>query len=319
MSVAVDDFQVRAGQYRHELLVHCYRLLGSIHEAEDLVQETMERAWRAWDRYDEQRASVRTWLYKIATNACLSALKGRTRRPLPSGLGGPSDDPDAPLVMRFDLPWLEPFPDTRLGDPLSHVVRRGSLRLALIAAMQLLPARQRAVLILRDVLEFTAAEVAELLDTSVAAVNSALQRARAGLAGATELRIAEPDDTSARTLVDRYIKAFEAADVDALVTLLTEDVIMEMPPVPLWYRGTEHYGRFMAGVFARRGPHWRMLPIAANTQPAVVAYCRADDGLYRPHSVQVWTMKGDKLAHSVVFADPRVLAAFELAPVLSVV
>src|SRR6185437_11919966 len=193
------------------------------------------RAWRARDRYDEQRASVRTWLYRIATNACLTALEGRARRPLPSGLGAPSEDPDAPLVPSFEVPWLQPFPDERLDDPAARVTRRGSLRLALVAAMQLLPPRQRAVLLLRDVLEFTAAEVATLLDTSAAAVNSALQRARAGLSAATptESGTAEPDDPAVRDIVDRYSRSFEAADVQTLVALLTEDAVLEMPPVPL--------------------------------------------------------------------------------------
>jgi RNA polymerase sigma-70 factor (ECF subfamily) len=314
-----EDFEAQTGRYRHELVVHCYRLLGSVHEAEDLVQETMLRAWRARDRYDEKLASVRTWLYRIATNACLTALEGRTRRPLPSGLGGPSDDPDTPLVPSFDVPWLQPFPDARLADPASQVVRRGSLRLALIAAMQLLPPKQRAVLILRDVLEFTASEVAALLDTSPAAVNSALQRARARLSGATltESQIAEPDDSAVRDIVDRYIRSFEAADVDTLVTLLTDDAILEMPPVPLWYLGKVDYGRFIARVFDMRGTDWRMIPTSANAQPAVVAYCRGDDGAYHLHTLQVFTVTPAGIACNVVFQDPAVFAAFELPAVLN--
>ncbi|MFB4299728.1 RNA polymerase subunit sigma-70 [Actinomadura sp. NTSP31] len=191
-----EDFEARVGPHRRELLVHCYRMLGSVHEAEDLVQETMLRAWRARERYDAGLASVRTWLYRIATNACLTALEGRARRPLPSGLGAPSDDPGAPLAPALDVPWLQPFPDALLGDPAALAVRRGTLRLALIAAMQVLPPKQRAVLILRDVLEFPAAEVAALLETTPAAVNSALQRARAGLEGASpaEDDVAEPGD-----------------------------------------------------------------------------------------------------------------------------
>lgn len=312
------DFEAHIAPYRHELMVHCYRLLGSVHEAEDLVQETMLRAWRARDRYDERLASVRTWLYKIATNACLTALQGRTRRPLPSGLGGPSDDPDTPLVPALDVPWLEPFPDARFTDPASRIAGRASLRLALIAAMQLLPPRQRAILILRDVLEFTAAEVAALLDTTPAAVNSALQRARAGLSGAavTETEIAEPDDDQIRYLVDRYIRSFEAADVGTLVSLLTDDAVLEMPPVPLWYRGKEDYGRFIARVFTMRGADWRMIPISANTQPAVAAYCRGTDGAHRLHTLQVFTVTPAGIARNVVFQDPRVFVAFGLPTTL---
>jgi RNA polymerase sigma-70 factor (ECF subfamily) len=313
-----EDFEATAGPHRYELLVHCYRLLGSVDEAEDLVQETMLRAWRARDRYDGQVASVRTWLYKIATNVCLTALQGRARRPLPSGLGGPSDDPGIPLVPAFDVPWLQPFPDARLADPASQVVQRGSLRLALIAALQVLPPRQRAVLILRDVLEFTASEAAALLGTSPAAVNSALQRARAGLSAATltEGQIAEPDDSAVRDIVDRYIRAFEAADVDTLVKLLTDDAVLEMPPVPLWYLGKVDYGRFIARVFAMRGADWRMIPTSANAQPAVAAYCRGDDGTYRLHTLQVLTVTAAGIAHNVVFQDPRVFAAFELRAAL---
>jgi RNA polymerase sigma-70 factor (ECF subfamily) len=170
------------------------------------------------------------------------------------------------------------------------------------------------VLILRDVLEFGAAEVADLLDTSVAAVNSALQRARAGLSGAAEHEVAEPADTAARAAIDRYITAFESADVPGLVRLLTDDVVLEMPPVPVWYQGRDHYGRFMDRVFATR-PDWRMLPITANGQPAAAAYCRGDGG-YRPHSVQVFTVTPAGIARNVVFADLRVFPVFELPPVL---
>jgi RNA polymerase sigma-70 factor (ECF subfamily) len=312
-----EDFERHTAPYRHELLVHCYRMLGSVHEAEDVVQETMLRAWRAKDRYDERLASVRTWLYKIATNACLTASRSRMRRPLPSGLGGPGD-PEAPLVPSLDVPWLEPFPDARLMDPAAHAVRRAGLRLALIAAMQVLPPRQRAVLILRDVLEFTAPEVAALLDTSPAAVNSALQRARAGLSGAalSETDVAEPDDARSKDIVDRYIQSFEAADVDTLVTLLTDDAVLEMPPVPLWLHGREDYGRFITRVFAMRGTGWRMLATSANLQPAVAAYCRDSGGAHRLHTLQVFTPTPAGIARNVVFQDQRVFAAFGLRTIL---
>ncbi|TDD87946.1 sigma-70 family RNA polymerase sigma factor [Actinomadura darangshiensis] len=302
--------------YRRELLVHCYRMVGSVHEAEDLVQETMLRAWRSRDRYDERLASVRTWLYRIATNACLTALRGRARRPLPSGLGAPSDDPDAPLAPDFEVPWLHPFPDALLDDPASRIVRRGSLRLALVAAMQALPPRQRAVLILRDVLEYSAAEVAALLETSPAAVNSALQRARAGLSGITpEEEVAEPDDAAVSAVLDRYIASFEAADVDGLVSLLTDDAVLEMPPVPLWYLGRDDYGRFMARIFATRGGDWRTARTAANGQPALAAY-RMSDGAYRLHTVQIFTITPKGVSRNVVFQDPRVFATFDLPQTL---
>jgi RNA polymerase sigma-70 factor, ECF subfamily len=307
------DFGARIEPHRYELTAHCYRMLGSIHEAEDLVQETMLRAWRARAGYDERLASIRTWLYTIATNACLTALEGRARRPLPTGLVGVSEDLDAPLVPDWEVPWLQPFPDARWGDPAAHLARRGSLRLALIAALQALPPRQRAVLVLREVLEFTAAEVAGLLDTTPAAVNSALQRARAGLAesGRAEPDVAEPDEAAVRDTVDRFVAAFEAADVDALVALLTDDAVLEMPPVPLWYRGRRDYGGFMTRVFARRGRHWRMLPISANGQPAFAAYCRGESG-FRLHTLQVLTVTPAGVSHHVVFQDPQVFAAFQL-------
>jgi RNA polymerase sigma-70 factor, ECF subfamily len=306
------DFESAAGQHRRELVAYCYRMLGSVHEAEDLAQETLLRAWKARERYDEGKASVRTWLYRIATNVCLTALEGKARRPLPSGLGPPSTDPDAPLQPSFEVPWLQPFPI----DPADQAVRRGSMRLALVAAMQLLPARQRAVWVLREGLQFSAAEVAGLLDTSVASVNSALQRARAGLADVVEDDVTPADDRGVRDAVEAYVRAFEAGDVDALVELLTEDAILEMPPVPLWYVGRDDYGVFIRRVFAMRGVGWRMVPTAANGQPAVAAYAPDPDGGHRLHTLQVFTVIGGKIAHTVVFQDPSVFAAFELPVVL---
>jgi len=294
--------------YRGELVTYCYRMLGSYHEAEDLTQETMLRAWKARDRYDPARASVRTWLYRIAANACLSALEGRARRPLPSGLGAPSDDPGAPLTPAFDIPWLQPFPDARFD-----IEARADMRLALVAAMQLLPPRQRAVLVLREVLQFSAAEVAVQLGTTVPAVNSALQRARALLAeagGAGE--VTEPDDPEARGVIDRYVRAFEAADVPALVGLLTDDAVMEMPPVPLWYRGSRDYGLFMRRVFEMRGPGWAARRLSANGQPALAAYAPDPAGGRQLHTLQVFTVAGGRVARNVVFSDPRVFEAFGL-------
>ncbi|NUW35834.1 sigma-70 family RNA polymerase sigma factor [Nonomuraea sp. SMC257] len=302
------DGSVDFEPYRDELVAYCYRMVGSFHEAEDLVQETMLRAWKARDRYDHTRASLRTWMYRIATNTCLTALDKRTRRPLPSGLGTPSDDPGAPLTPALDIPWLQPFPDTRF-DPGT----RTDMRLALVAAMQNLPPRQRAVLVLRDVLDFTAAEVAAQLDTTVPAVNSALQRARATLANTHGIdEISEPDDPKVRATIERYARAFEAADVPALVRLLTQDAILEMPPVPLWYRGSHHYGLFMRRVFDMRGTGWAVEHLTANGQPALAAYTPEPGGGHRLHTLQVLTITGGLVARNVVFADPAVFRAFDL-------
>ena len=294
--------------YRGELVAYCYRMLGSFHEAEDLVQETMLRAWKARDRYDPARASVRTWLYRIATNVCLTALEGGTRRPLPSGLVEESRDVHAPLTPALDIPWLQPFPDARVDADA-----RADLRLALVAAMQTLPARQRAVLVLREVLEFSAAEVAAQLETTVPAVNSSLQRARAALADADDpAEIPEPDDPEVRAVVDRYVEAFEAADVPRLVRLLTDQAVLEMPPVPLWYCGRERYGQFIERVFEMRGPGWLMTRLTANGQPALAAYAPQPGGGHRLHTLQVLTVTGGLVASNVVFADPAVFATFDL-------
>jgi RNA polymerase sigma-70 factor, ECF subfamily len=312
-----DDFARQADPFRRELLAHCYRMLGSVHDAEDLVQETLLRAWRASGRFDAERASLRTWLYRIATNACLTALAGRSRRPLPSSITGPSEDIEQSLV-RAEVPWLEPMPDAMVwaerADPAAVAVSRSSLRLAFVAALQLLPPRQRAILILREVLELPAAEVADMLGTTPAAVNSGLQRARARLAGVAEDQIDEPAEPDLRATVDAYVTAFENADITALTRLLTTDAILEMPPVHLWFEGRENYGRFMERVWAMRGTDWRMVPTAANGQPAAVAYVGTGSGEYQLHSLHVLTITRAGIGRNVVWAEPGVFATFGLAP-----
>jgi RNA polymerase sigma-70 factor, ECF subfamily len=320
---AEDAFSEAVEPHRRELLVHCYRMLGSVHDAQDLVQETMTRAWRAFDRYDPERASVRTWLYRIATNACLTALASRRRRPLPSDVGARFDDPDAPFVPGLDVPWLQPFPDALLGagpaDPADVAIDRSRLRLAVVAALQLLPARQRAVLLLREVLGVPASEVAELLDTTTAAVNSALQRARAALAdaGVEPGSVGEPDDERQREVVDAYVAAFETADVARLTALLQADVVLEMPPMWNWYRGPHDYGAFMERLFRLRGTRWRTVPLAANGQRGMAAYVGGGDGeVLSLHTVQVFDVAHGRIVRTTVFQDPDVFGLFDLAPTL---
>jgi RNA polymerase sigma-70 factor, ECF subfamily len=312
-----EDFTSLTGRFRGELLAHCYRMLGSADEAEDLVQETYLRAWRSYAGF-EGRASVRTWLYRIATNACLTAIERRGRRPLPSGLGGPAEDPAAPLVAGPEVPWLRPFPDALLAgedeDPAAVASARAGIRLALVAALQYLPARQRAVLILRDVLEWPAAEVADSLGTTTTAVNSALRRARAQLAQAlpAEDELAEPAQPERRALLNRFAAAFENADVAALAELLREDVALEMPPQLTWFTGRRTVLRFLASqVFPVLGP-LRMVPVMANGQPAFAVYQREPDGIFHAHEVLVPTLTTTGVARIVVFLDPGLVTAFGL-------
>jgi RNA polymerase sigma-70 factor, ECF subfamily len=314
---ASEEFTSLAGPFRGELLAHCYRMLGSVDEAEDLVQETYLRAWRSFGGF-EGRSSVRTWLYRIATNACLTAIERRGRRPLPSGLGGPREDAGGKVEPAPDVPWLQPFPDVLFGtqpaDPSAVTASREGMRLALVAALQYLSAKQRAVLILRDVLDLPAAEAAELLGTTTTAVNSALRRARAHLAEVlpAEDRVAEPDSRDLRELLGRYTSAFENADVAALVTTLREDVALEMPPMVGWFSGRQDVLRFLGSrVFGTAGP-FRLVPTVANGQAAFAAYERRHDGEYHAHAIQVLTVTASGVARIVVFLDPGLFRSFRL-------
>ena len=313
-----EDFTSLTGRFRGELLAHCYRMLGSAEEAEDLVQETYLRAWRSYDGF-EGRSSVRTWLYRIATNVCLTAIERRGRRPLPSGLGGPAEDPEAPLVAAPEVPWLQPFPDALLAgereDPAAVAVSRAGIRLALVAALQYLSARQRAVLILRDVLEWPAAEVAELLGTTTTAVNSGLRRARAQLAQAlpAEDELAEPAEPDRRALLERFAAAFENADASALAELLREDVALEMPPLLTWFTGRQAVARFFAAShpFAEPG-RLRLVPVMANGQPAFAAYQREPGGAHLAYAVTVPTVTTTGIARIVTFFNPGLFGSFGL-------
>lgn len=316
------DFARLADPYRRELFAHCYRMLGSVHDAEDLVQETYLRAWRAYDRF-EGRSSLRTWLHRIATTACLTALDRRQRRPLPTGLGGPAAEPEGELTDRPEVPWLEPVPDALVGaeDPGAVVARRESVRLALVAALQYLPPKQRAVLILRDVLSFSAAEVADTLDTSVAAVNSLLQRARAHLARAAPTEEAAGKLRAEHSeVLARYVAAFESYDVSAITEVFTADAVFEMPPFSTWVRGAEHVARLIEAHCPASGPgDMALVPTGANGQPAFAVYMRGGDGLHRAFGIQVLDLApgGEGVAHAVMFFDTALYACFGLPATLS--
>jgi RNA polymerase sigma-70 factor (ECF subfamily) len=308
---------------RRELLAHCYRMLGSVHDAEEAVQETYLRAWRSYDRF-QHRSSTRVWLYRIATNACLTALQRPVRRMLPSGLGAPSEDPAAaPVMAGAGVSWIEPIPDAMVlpdagDDPAAIVAVRASVRLALIASLQALPARQRAVLILRDVLAFPAAEVAEMLDTSTAAVKSALQRARAKLdedAPAPE-QLSEPDDRHARALLDQYMHAFEHADQAALERALRADAVLEMTPSRTWFAGKRRCMSYVSQFMASPG-QYRMIATSANGQPAVGAYLRGESGDYAAFTIVVLTTTSGGIARITLFGDPGLFRRFGLPPALA--
>lgn len=275
--------------FRRELLAHCYRMLGSLHDAEDVVQETYLRASRSYGEF-EGRSSVRTWLYRIATNAFLSALAHHRRLVSPSGLGGPEADPGAvPVPAGPDVVWLQPVADAVVGlesaDPAVIVAERQSLRLALIASLQHLPAKQRAALILRDVLAFSAAEVAVMLDTTTAAVKSTLQRARARLDELALVAddVSEPAQPEARALLEQYIAAFEDADATKLKHLLCRDATLEATPFRTWFAGNHTCVPYLQLRVMGLPGDWRMLPTRANGQPAAVAYTRDPHGTYQAY------------------------------------
>jgi RNA polymerase sigma-70 factor, ECF subfamily len=303
-----DEFPEVAQRYRRELLAHCYRMTGSVYEAEDLVQETYLRAWRSYDGF-EGRSSVRTWLYRIATNVCLTNLEGKDRRPLPTGLGTADASPGDELVEDGEIPWLEPVPDTAV-----MVAERDSIRLAFVAALQHLPARQRAVLILRDVLRWKAAEVAEALETTTAAVNSALQRAHAQLAdkGLTEDTVTPDLTPRQQVLLDRYVDAFWRKDIDEIVSMLAADAIWEMPPFTGWYHGAETIGRLIDTQCPGGVHDMPMVSTTANGQPAFGLYMRSTDGDFVPFHLQVLTLDGDRVCHVGAFFDVRLFATFGL-------
>ncbi|HEY2521491.1 MAG TPA: sigma-70 family RNA polymerase sigma factor [Streptosporangiaceae bacterium] len=322
LAPAGPDFAARTDPFRRELLAHCYRMLGSLHDAEDLVQETMLRAWRAYPGFDEQRASLRTWLYRIATNACLNALDSRRRRPMPSDLsrpGGLAEAAQLPTVDQPEVPWLEPFPDTLLGgtagaDPAAVVAARDSIRLAFVAALQHLPARQRAVLILRDVLAWRAAEVADLLGITPTAVNSALRRARAQLervAPGPE-RVGTAPTERQRELADQYVTAFVAADMATLTRLLADEVVLEMPPYPMWFQGRETVARFLTKRPLTRPDRWRAIMTTANGQPALGAYRIEDDGRHHARMIQVLHASEAGLTWMPAFHDQKLFPIFGL-------
>jgi RNA polymerase sigma-70 factor (ECF subfamily) len=313
-------FAEAAEPFRRELLAHCYRMLGSIQDAEDLVQETYLRAWRSYEGF-EGRSSVRTWLYQIATNRCLTELAKKSRRMLPSGLSDPEQDADADLAEAGkEVNWLQPAPDAVTipdsADPAAIVATRAGLRLALIASLQYLPPRQRAVLVLRDVLAFPATEVAGMLGTTTASVKSALQRARARLGelALADDEILEPTDPRARALLDQYIAAFENADAAALERLLLADATLEATPLRTWFAGRSTCIPFLRNHLLGSPGDWRMLATSANGQPAAAVYARDQQGNYQPYGVCVLTVTDAGIRRISSFGEPGLVTLFGFEP-----
>jgi RNA polymerase sigma-70 factor (ECF subfamily) len=304
-------------QHRGELTAHCYRMLASPFEAEDAVQETFIRAWRGIDRF-EGRAAVRSWLYRIATNVCLDMLNGRQRRARPMDLGPSREPVESNLNTLPEVTWIEPLPDAHAGDPADVAAERETIRLAFVAALQHLPPRQRAVLILREVLRWQAAEVAELLDTSVASVNSALQRARATLAASEVAESAAELDDADRELLGRYVEAFQNYDIDALTSLIHEDATQSMPPYDLWLHGRDDIFAWWLGPgIGCRGS--RVLPATgANGSPAFGQYKPAEGGGYEPWALQVLELDEGRIVELTFFLDTeRLFPLFGLPPRLA--
>ncbi len=321
-AAAADAFLADAQRYRRELLAHCYRMTGSLHDAEDLVQETYLRAWKSYKGF-QGKSSVRTWLYRIATNTSLTALEGRQRRPLPAGLGAPSSDPASELVERGEVRWLEPLPDQSddPADPSVIVGSRESVRLAFVAALQHLSPRQRAVLVMRDVLQWKAAEVGDAIGASTAAVNSLLQRARAQLdaVGPSEDdKLDAPESPETKDLLDRYIAAFEAYDIDKLVEMFTEEAVWEMPPFDGWYRSRRDIHTLIrTHCPAEKAGDMRLIPTTANGQPAAGLYMlNKQTGVHEAFQFHVIDVRADAVSHVVAFGDAALFERFGLPATL---
>ena len=308
-------------KYRRELTGYCYRMFGSSFEAEDAVQETMVRAWRAYDRF-EGRSALRSWLYRIATNVCLDMLQGRQRRALPMDLVSASSGDSEAGPRMPESKWVQPMPDGRAlpatDDPAEVAESRESIRVAFVTALQHLPARQRAVLILREVLRWKASEVAELLDTTVVSVNSALQRARATLAD-VDMADSEPlvpEDDEQRALLARYVDAFERFDIESLVSLLHEDATMSMPPYELWLQGADELRKWLLGAGSGcRGS--RFVPIAANGSPAFAQWRAGASGTFDAWAIHVLRVSDGRIGGIDFFVDPNLFPLFDLPVHLS--
>jgi len=331
------EFSELAEPYRYELQVHCYRILGSAHEAEDMVQETMLRAWKRLDTY-EGRASFRAWLYKIATNVCLDTLDKRRRRAkrlLPNDLFSPADPHNPVEPPLTEILWLEPLPDEWLADssavnPEVRYSTHESISLAFLTALQLLPPRQRAVLILKDVMDWSANEIADLLDATTSSVNSALHRARVTLAKnyrgrKQQTSIPANPDEQTQKILEKYVQAWQTADVNGLVALLKKDATLSMPPSPSWYAGRENIGIFAGNtVFADDGAmfpgsavgRWKLLPVQANGQPATAVYQLMEEGEYRPFGIHVLACEKEQIAQVSCFIDASFPDRFALPMIL---
>jgi RNA polymerase sigma-70 factor (TIGR02960 family) len=313
-----EAFRELTGPYRHELQLHCYRILGSTQDAEDLLQETLLAAWRGLEAF-EGRASVRNWFYRIATNRCLNALRARSRRPKEHHA---MIEPEP--TRRTEPIWLEPYPDVLLEDirdqspgPAARHEARESVELAFIVALQHLPPRQRAALVLRDVLGFGTAEVADMLDTGETSVKGALQRARATvqrrLPAPDRERAPRPNSAHERRLVGRFADAVQSGDIDEVVALLTDDALLTMPPQPLEYQGHEPIAAFLRHRAELRGASLRVVPTRSNSQPAFACYLPdAHASIARPYGLIVLTLEGDAIAAITWFADTSVFRHFGL-------
>jgi RNA polymerase sigma-70 factor (TIGR02960 family) len=303
-----EAFRALTEPHRRELQVHCYRMLGSFQDAEDALQDTLLAAWRGLGEF-EGRASIRTWLYRIATNQCLSARRSASRRPA-TAWDMPNVEPPEPSRIG-EITWLQPYPDTLLEGPELRYEQSESISLTFVTALQLLPPRQVAVLILRDVLGFRANEVADMLDATVDSVNSALKRARAGLRRRMPSEPAPaPDSTPERAVVTEFVRAYESGDTAALVALFTDDVFVSMPPIPLEYEGRDAAARLFEGIFGS-GRRVELVPTRANGQPAFGAYLRDSTGILRGSGLFVLTLSGERLSAFTRF-ETSVLGWFGL-------